>query len=84
VIITFDQGLSPGVLDPTNWTGCINGTMMDWADAAVAGATVELTSRLVGGFCGASSISYSAAVPDVTGVTGLPAASFLNYPVVIS
>ena len=84
MVITFDQDLSPGVLDPANWTGCISGAAMDWADAVVAGATVELTSRIVGGECGAAAISYSAAVPDVTGVTGVPAASFTNYPVLIS
>lgn len=89
IIVTFDQPLVPGFSDRFNWHGVTkNGVQPRHfarliGKATIAGATVSCTPNIVLPGADPPRVSYTAAIPDVVSLaTGVPAAPFVNYPVV--
>lgn len=81
VTLTFDQPLIPGPSNVNNYF--VRRTNVDREPvppATIAGSAVSFTSIPDRANVGPDVISFSAFFPDIIGVTGLPAAAFVDFP----
>lgn len=79
ITITFDQPLTPPLLDDSNWL--LHRASVAYpptAQPVVLGNTVTFEASIAG-VAGPQGkfVEYSAAIPDLTGPTGVPVAPFL-------
>jgi hypothetical protein len=86
--VTFDQPLQPGATGIGNWlaTWGIGPVKFDHTQPApgvIAGNTVTVNMAFPMLSGGPPVCSYLAAPPDVLGLTGLPAAPFAGFPMVV-
>lgn len=78
----FDQPLWPGPVGHANWV--IRAAARErFFIAPNAGGTVVTGSTVFGAFIGGNRVTYTAAVPDVRGLTGIPADPFVGFPVTV-
>jgi len=74
----FDRPLSPGVLDPGNWTCRYLNVDYPVTGATALASEVVLTTTGSGANPGPNMIVYGGVPPDVTSTRGVPAAPFFR------
>lgn len=82
--MTFDKPIQPGPLAGGNWSFKANDFPFAPADATAAASTVSGSSILGLLDPGPDVANYAAAPADVLSLTGLPAAAFTNFPLVVT
>lgn len=82
--VQFDKPLSSGALDPLNWTFVATNTAFAASSAAAAGDTVSGASTNEGPFFDSDRVDYAPPPNDVIDLQGRPAASFGNFPLVVT
>lgn len=79
-VVVFDRPLQEGVVAFTNYAVTHNVDDYLPAGARVFGHRVRITGAVIGSFTPPAGISYSAAVPDLIGLNGVPVAAFPKVP----
>lgn len=82
--VTFDRQLEPGGLALGNWTFRATGFAFVTDTAVAAGSVVSGTSTQDAIDPGDDVANYAATPADVLGLTGLPAAAFTDFPLVVT
>lgn len=82
--VTFDKPLQPATLAAANWDFRATGSAFTADTAVAAGDTVSGASTEGAENPGDDDVNYAAAPPDVLSLTGLPAAAFTAFPLVVT
>ena len=82
--VTFNRPLQPGSLDSGNWTFRASGQLFITPTATAAGPVVSGTATAGLPDLGPDVVNYAPPPFDVISVTGLPAAAFLDFPLVVT
>ena len=82
--VLFDKALQAGVLNEANWTFFASGSPFLGDSATAAGNVVSGASTIGIPGPGDDVANYAAAPADVLSLTGLPAAAFTDFPLVVT
>lgn len=81
---TFNKPLQPGVLNAANWSLRASDDTWSPSSASASGAVVSGASAIGFPDPGPDVIAYAAVAPDVISLQGLPAAAFLDFPMIVT